>query len=152
MDGGTARRRPRITDRAATEDTEDTDVAMKDGLHAEVTERIIGCAIEVHRQLGAGPLESVYESAMSVELVLSGLSIERQRHVPIYYKGCLIAAHRPDLIVERAVVVEVKALQRFDAVHTAQLLTYLRITGLRVGLLLNFNSVTLRDGIRRVVL
>lgn len=125
---------------------------MPNGLHATLTEQIVGCAIEVHRYLGAGLLESVYESALCIELIEKGLPFERQRSVPLYYKGRLISEYRPDLIVDSAVIVEVKTVQRFEPVHIAQVLTYLRITGVRVGLLLNFNSVVLKQGIRRVVL
>ncbi|HLG59944.1 MAG TPA: GxxExxY protein [Vicinamibacterales bacterium] len=125
---------------------------MHDGLHATLTEQIVGCAIEVHRHLGAGLLESAYEAALCIELLEKGLPFERQRQVPLYYKGRLISEYRPDLVVDSAVVVEVKTVQRLEPVHIAQVLTYLRITGTRVGLVLNFNSVVLRQGIRRVVL
>ena len=125
---------------------------MHDGVHALLTDRIIRCAIEVHKQLGPGLLESVYESALSFELTAAGLEYTRQVGVPLYYKGQLISEHRPDLIVRGAVIVEVKAVERFDAIHTAQMLTYLRVTGLRVGLVLNFNTAMLAHGIRRVIL
>jgi len=121
-------------------------------LETTLTERIIACAIEVHRHLGPGLLESVYENAMSIELQLNGLSFTRQVGVPLVYKGRLISEHRPDLVVENAVVVEVKSITRFENVHTAQLLTYLRVTSIRVGLLLNFNTAVLKNGIRRIVL
>ena len=117
-----------------------------------LTERIIGCAIEVHRQLGPGLLENVYESALCIELRLNRLAFTRQVGIPLYYRGELIAEHRPDLIVEGEVIVEVKSIERLAPIHWAQVLTYLRATGLRVGLLLNFNSPTLRAGTRRVVL
>jgi GxxExxY protein len=123
-----------------------------DGFAADVTDRIIGCAIEVHRHLGPGLLESVYESAMCLELELAGLAFTRQVGVPVLYKGELIAEHRPDLIVSDLVVVEVKSVERFNPVFVAQMLTYLEITGLRVGLILNFNRAVMKDGIRRVML
>ena len=116
------------------------------------TNRIIGCAIEVHRDLGAGLLESAYQTALCVELAHSGILFERERLVPLEYRGVRVGDYRPDLIVEGTVVVEIKSVLRFDPVFTAQMLTYLRITGLRVGLLLNFNKSVLRDGIKRVVL
>ena len=116
------------------------------------TDRIIGCAIEVHRDLGAGLLESAYQTALCVELAHSGILFERERLVPLEYRGVRVGDYRPDLIVEGIVVVEIKSVLRFDPVFTAQMLTYLRITGLRVGLLLNFNKSVLRDGIKRVVL
>ena len=163
---------------------------MLDG-HADVTDRILGCALEVHRHLGPGLLESVYESAMCIELRSRGISFKRQFGVPLYYKGELISEHLPDLtdpgrgatsvtvdaqghptsvvdalgtvtrgtydaagnlIVEERVVVEVKSLERLAPIHLAQILTYLRVTSLKVGLLLNFNSPTMRAGTRRVVL
>ena len=125
---------------------------MHDGLQAALTERIIECSIEVHRNLGPGLLESIYESALCYELTVSGLAFKRQLGVPLFYKGILLSEHRPDLVGADAVIVEVKAVDRFDRIHTAQVLTYLRVTGLRVGLILNFNSAVLKHGIRRVIL
>ena len=122
------------------------------GIAADLTEQIVGCGIEVHRHLGPGLLESVYESALCLELTTVGLSFTRQIGIPVYYKGTLIAEHRPDLIVRDRVIVEVKSVERFDYVFVAQMLTYLRITGLRVGLILNFNRAVLKDGIRRITL
>ncbi len=117
-----------------------------------VTDRIIGCAIRVHRSLGAGLLESAYHTALCVELAHDGIPFDRERRVPLVYRGVRVGDYRPDLIVEQTVVVEIKSVLRFEPVFTAQMLTYLRITGLRVGLLLNFNRAVLRDGIKRVVL
>jgi GxxExxY protein len=117
-----------------------------------LTEKIIGCAIEVHRHIGGGLLESVYESAMCIELQDHGLAFERQPSFCIDYKGRVLGHHRADLIVERAVVVEIKSVERFDPVFDAQVLTYLRCTGLHVGLLINFRSRMLATGIRRLVL
>ena len=122
------------------------------GIAADLTEQIVGCGIEVHRHLGPGLLESVHESAMCLELTAAGLSFTRQIGIPVYYKGTLIAEHRPDLVVSDRVIVEVKSVERFDYVYVAQVLTYLRITGLRVGLILNFNRAVLKDGIRRITL
>ena len=116
------------------------------------TDCIIGCAIEVHHDLGAGLLESAYQTALCFELAHRGLRFERQPLVPLEYRGMKIGDYRPDLIVEDAVVVEIKSVLRYEPVFTAQMLTYLRITGLRVGLLLNFNNPVLRDGIKRIVL
>ena len=115
-----------------------------------LTDRIIGCAIEVHKHLGPGLLESVYETAMCIELAAASLPVKRQVGVPLYYKGQLISEHRPDLVVGDRVVVEIKSVERMDPIHTAQMLTYLRITGLSTGLVLNFNSAWLKQGIRRV--
>ena len=122
------------------------------GYAADLTEQIVGCAVEVHRHLGPGLLEAVYESAMSIELKSAGFRFSRQVGVPVFYKGELIAEHRPDLIVNDRVIVEIKSVERFDYVFVAQMLTYLRITGLRVGLILNFNRPVLKDGIRRISL
>ena len=124
---------------------------MLDG-ETNITDQILGCAIEVHRYLGPGLPESSYESALCIEFGLRGLSFKRQVGVPVYYKGELIAEHRPDLIVEGRVIVEVKAIERFAPVHVSQVLTYLRVTSLSVGLLLNFNCPTIQAGTRRVVL
>ena len=118
----------------------------------ELTQRIIGCGLEVHRRLGPGLLENVYESALCIELKVNRLAFTRQVGIPLYYRGELIAEHRPDLIVEGQVIVEVKSVERLAPIHWAQVLTYLRATGLHVGLLLNFNSPTLRAGMRRIVL
>ena len=125
---------------------------MQDGIHAPLTEKILGCAIEVHRHLGPGLFESIYESALCLELHDAGLPFKRQIGVPLYYKGRLISEHRPDLVVDDAVIVEVKAIERLHLIHTAQMLTYLRVTGLRVGLVLNFNSAVLMQGVRRITL
>lgn len=116
------------------------------------TDRIIACAIAVHRDLGAGLLESACQTALCFELAHRGLRFERQPLVPLEYRGVKIGDYRPDVIVEEAVVVEIKSVLRYEPVFTAQMLTYLRITGLRVGLLLNFNTTVLRNGIKRIVL
>jgi GxxExxY protein len=125
---------------------------MSDGLHVDTTERIVWCAIEVHRHLGAGLLEAVYEAAICREMLLAGLTFQRQVGVPLYYKGELLSQHRIDLIVDGTVIVEIKSVTRLESIHTAQVLTYLRVTGLRVGLILNFNNVLMKHGIRRFVL
>ncbi|MBP7053254.1 MAG: GxxExxY protein [Phycisphaerae bacterium] len=118
----------------------------------EITERIIGAAIEVHRALGPG-LESAYEECLCHDLNPAGLSFERQRALPVEYKGIrLECGYRLDLLVENAVVVEIKAVSAIEPIHEAQLLTYLRIGGWRVGLLINFNVSVLKNGIRRRVL
>jgi len=124
---------------------------MLDG-NTELTEKIIGCAIEVHRVLGPGLPEAVCETALCIELQSQDIPFKRQVGVPIHYKGQLISEHRPDLIVADEIVVEVKSIERIAEVHVAQVRTYLRITSLHVGLIMNFNSATMRAGIRRVVL
>jgi GxxExxY protein len=122
-------------------------------IHEVLTENIIGAAIEVHRALGPGLLESVYEECLCHELTLRGLPSRRQVDIPVVYKDVrLDCGFRADLIVADAVIIEIKAIDKLVAVHEAQLLTYLRITGKRVGLLINFNVPVLKDGtIRRVV-
>ena len=117
-----------------------------------LTERIIGCAIEVHRQLGPGLLESAYQSAMSIELEFARLRFEREKTFPVEYRGIKIGFYRPDLIVQNEVVVEVKCVANYEPVFTAQMLTYLRVTGIKTGLLLNFNRPVLKDGIKRFAL
>jgi len=116
----------------------------------QLTEKIIGAAIEVHRQLGPGLLESTYESALCIELELIELKYQRQVAVPVY-KGRPIGDYRIDLIVNDSVILEIKSVERFDPIFEAQLLTYLKVTGKSVGLLINFNSQLLKDGIKRYV-
>ena len=122
-------------------------------LHPELTRQIIGAAMEVHRQLGPGLLESAYEECLCHELRLRGISFQRQLDLPVEYKGLkLDCGYRLDLVVEDKVIVELKAVESILPVHEAQLLTYLRLTGKRVGLLINFNVPVLRRGIVRRVL
>lgn len=117
-----------------------------------ITERIIKCAIEVHRELGPGLLESVYEEALDIECKLNGLKVLRQFTVPVVYRGKTIGEYRPDMLVNDLVIIEIKSVERFDPVFEAQVLTYLKITGKKVGLLINFNSRLVKDGIRRFIL
>jgi GxxExxY protein len=123
-------------------------------LHEELTERVIGAAIEVHRALGPGLLESAYEECLCHEFHLQGISFERQRPLPVAYKDVkLDCGYRLDLIVENKLILEIKCVERLLPVHEAQLLTYLKMTGMRVGLILNFNvSILTRGGIVRKVL
>lgn len=113
---------------------------------------VIGAAIEVHRRLGPGFLESAYEHALCAELALRGISFERQVAVPIEYKGRLIGESKIDLIVAERLVVELKAIERLAPVHRAQVISYLKATGCQVGLLINFNVPILALGIKRLVL
>jgi GxxExxY protein len=116
-----------------------------------LTSRIIACAIEVHRTLGPGLLESVYEECLEQELQEAGLATRRQVELPVVYKGRrLNGVFRVDLLVEGLVIVEVKAIEAVLGVHKAQVLTYLRLTGLQAGLLLNFHVPLMRDGISRL--
>jgi len=119
----------------------------------KTTEAIIGAAIEVHRTLGPGLLEAVYEECLCHELHLRGLSFQRQLDLPIAYKSVTLQSGlRLDLVVADAVVVEVKAVESLLPIHEAQLMTYLRLSGKRVGLLINFGAPVLKDGIVRRVL
>ena len=118
----------------------------------ELTGEVIGAAIEVHKALGPGLLESVYEECMCVELGLREIPYERQKELPVEYKGAkLDCAYRLDILVARKLVVELKACNSLEPIHEAQLLTYLKLTGLKVGLLINFNVPVLKEGIKRLV-
>ncbi len=112
----------------------------------------IGCALAVHRELGPGFVESIYRKAMWLELDAKGLAYERERPVRVAYRGIDIPGQRVDLIIEGVIVVELKSVARLADVHRAQLISYLRTTGLRGGLLINFDVRVLKDGIKRVVL
>jgi GxxExxY protein len=119
----------------------------------ELTKQVIGAAIEVHRHLGPGLLESAYETCVAYELQQLGLSFERQKPLPLRYKEIqLDQGYRVDLLVERKVVVELKAVEQITPVHAAQVLSYLRFSGCEVGLLLNFNVKLLKNGIRRFIM
>jgi|SRR5215469_7983270 len=121
--------------------------------YEEVTEQIIGAAIEVHRAIGPGLLEAIYEECLCHELALRGLSFERQLIVPVVYKGVkLESKHRLDVLVQNTVILELKTVDRILPIHEAQLLTYLRLLSKPVGLIINFNVPALRLGIVRRVL
>lgn len=118
-----------------------------------ITALVIGAAIEVHRVLGPGLLESAYEECLCHELSLRGIAFERQLALPVDYKGVrLDCGYRLDIVLPGKLVIEVKAVEALAPIHDAQLLTYLKLSGIRTGLLLNFNVPLLRDGIRRLVL
>lgn len=117
-----------------------------------LTARIIGCAIQVHRALGPGLLESVYQRALAIEFVHGAILFESKRRIPVTYRGEKLGDFEPDFIVEDKVVLEVKSASAHDRVFDAQVLTYLRLTGLRTGLLLNFGRPVLKDGIKRFAL
>ena len=119
----------------------------------DLSRRVIGAAIEVHRQLGPGLLESIYEECLHIEFETRGLSVTRQASIPIVYKGHAIeAVYRPDLIVNKTIIVEVKSVEKVVPVHKAQVLTYLKISSLPLGLILNFNTEILAHGITRISL
>lgn len=125
---------------------------MADKKVDDITEAIIGAAIQVHRSLGPGLLESAYEACLEYELLQRGLRIERQKPLPVAYREVrLDCGYRIDLLVEDAVVVEIKAVDHVMPIHEAQMLSYLRLSGYQVGLLINFNTRMLKQGIRRFV-
>jgi GxxExxY protein len=127
------------------------DAALVDRAN-QLSKRLIGAAIEVHRHLGPGLLESAYEACLCHELTLQGIEFERQAPLPITDKGLQIdAAYRLDVKAEGLVVLELKAVDKLDSIHEAQLLTYLRLSKIWLGLLINFNVPVLRDGIKRLV-
>lgn len=124
---------------------------MKEKLN-KLSNQVIGAAIEVHRDLGPGLLESTYELSLQHELELMGISSERQLALPITYKGLVVPeAYRIDLLVENCLVIELKTVTEFTPIHSAQLLTYLRMSGNHLGLLINFHTVRMADGIKRLV-
>ena len=116
----------------------------------EITQKIIGCAIEVHKNLGPGLLESAYEECLSYELIKKGLDIRRQKPTPVVYKEIkLDCGYRIDILVENVVVVELKVVDEFNPVHEAQILTYMKFANKTFGLLINFNVTALKYGIKR---
>jgi GxxExxY protein len=118
-----------------------------------LTEGIIGAAIDVHRELGPGLLESAYEECLCYELLRRDLRFERQKPLPIIYKGVAIdCSYRLDIVVEGVVIVELKSVESLSKLHEAQVLTYLKLSGIAIGLLINFNVVRLTDGLKRFVL
>jgi GxxExxY protein len=133
------------------EDTKGTKMGLSH--ESGLGERIIGLAIAVHRHLGPGLLESAYEECLCLELREAGVSYRRQVPLPIIYKEVrLDCGYRMDIVVENELVIEIKAVERLLPIHDAQMLTYLRLGGFRAGLLMNFNNVMLKDGLRRIVL
>ena len=135
----------------ATQSTGDRFEAVKTAESWALSEMVIAACIEVHRQLGPGLLESIYEECLCRELTARGLRFERQRPITVVYKGTpLDQAYRVDLIVEGSLLVEIKAFEGPLPIHAAQVVTYLRVAGLEHGLLVNFNAMTIRDGIRRL--
>ena len=118
----------------------------------EITRTIIGCSIEVHKQLGPGLLESAYEECLAFELNKVGLNFERQKAVPINYKEIRLEyGYRLDLLIENLVIVELKSVETLNPVHEAQILTYMKFAEKKTGLLINFNVLILKDGIRRFI-
>jgi GxxExxY protein len=137
-----------------TENTEDHGTPREFFMleHQALTERIIGLAIEVHRIVGPGLLESVYAECMALELARAGISFEAQVTMPVIYKGVKIPlGFRADVVIENTVILEIKAVAALLPAHESQLLTYLRMSNLRIGLLMNFHAPRLKDGLRRFV-
>ena len=121
--------------------------------HEELSKEIIGAAIEVHKLLGPGLLESAYEDCMVYELKIKGLNLERQKAVPVVYKSIkLDCGYRLDLLVENKIIIEIKSIDAMAPVHEAQILTYMKFSGVNVGLLINFNVTILKNGLKRYVL
>ncbi|MET0050863.1 MAG: GxxExxY protein [Candidatus Thiodiazotropha sp.] len=119
----------------------------------ELSNRVIGCALEVHRELGPGLLESTYEQCLAHELKLNGLQFKLQYAQPVNYKGVrLDCGYRADILIEDELIIELKSIDAIKGIHEAQLLTYMKLAGIRTGLLMNFNVKKLKDGIRRFVL
>ena len=119
----------------------------------ELSGKVIGCALDVHKQLGPGLLESVYEECLCRELERRGIPFRRQVEVPVLYKGESVKTPlRLDLLVNDAIVVELKAVEKLLPIHEAQMLTYLKLTNKRIGLILNFNVKRMKDGIKRMML
>lgn len=119
----------------------------------QVTNKIIGCAIEVHKSLGPGLLESAYEECLVSELQNSGLTAERQKPVPVVYKDIkLDCGYRIDILVENSVIIELKSIEAINPVHEAQILTYMKFSKKRIGLLINFNVALLKDGLKRYII
>ena len=117
-----------------------------------LTEKIIGCAIKVHKNLGAGFLESVYQAALAYEMTKEGLNFEKEKVLPVYYENITLDVwFRCDFLVEQSVIVECKAVKELQKIDEAQLLNYLKITKLKLGLLMNFNKLKLTDGPKRMV-
>jgi len=118
----------------------------------DITEEIIGAAIAVHRELGPGLLESSYETCLAYEIARSGFSVQRQKELPVIYRNVkLDCGYRIDLLIENKVILEIKAVDKLAPIHTAQLLSYLKLSGCKIGLLINFNVKVLKDGIRRLI-
>ena len=126
---------------------------MRDSIDInDLTGEVIGAAIEVHKALGPGLLESAYEECLSRELDLRDIPYERQKELPVEYKGAkLQSAYRLDIAVANKLIIELKTCESLEPIHTAQLLTYLKLTGIKVGLLINFNVPVLKEGIKRLV-
>ena len=118
----------------------------------DLIRKTIGCCIAVHRALGPGLLENIYSRAICLELQATSIPFEAEKQIPVWYRSHLLCYQRLDLIVARQIVIEIKSVERLNPVHHAQVMSYLRVSNLRVGLLMNFNAAILQDGLKRIVL
>ena len=118
----------------------------------DLATRVIGCCIDVHRALGPGLLEKIYARAVCIELDHAGILYQREREIPVTYRGELLCQQRLDIVVADQIILEIKSVEHINPVHRAQLTTYLRISKIRLGLLFNFNVAILQDGIKRIIL
>ncbi len=117
----------------------------------DISEKLIGNCIKIHKELGVGLLESIYEEALAYELIKNGISFKRQIEIPVIYDGKQLGiGFRADLIIEEKVILELKSVEKIVPIHKKQLLTYLKLTGIQLGLLINFNEILLKDGITRI--
>ena len=130
-----------------------SDISQFPDLGPRLTHQVIQAAIEVHKNICPGLLESIYEEALAVEMKSMGLNFERQKPIPVAYKGLKIdIAFRADFIVENEVILELKAVEKILPIHEAQILSYMKLSGMKLGLIMNFNSVLIKDGIKRMAL
>ncbi len=120
--------------------------------HSELTKTIIGCAINVHSQLGPGLLESAYKECLAYDLLNAGLEIQKERALPLIYNDVkLECGYRADIIVESKIIIEIKSVEFLNDIHLAQVLTYLKLSNAEIGLLMNFNVLRMKEGIRRLI-
>ncbi len=130
-----------------------SDIMKFPDLGATLSKQIVGAAIEVHKHLGPGLLESIYEQCLEIELKRLGVGFERQKKIPVIYKGQAIGeGFRADFIVENKIIIELKAVEKIIPLHEAQLLSYMKLSKIPLGLIMNFNAVLLKDGIKRMAL
>lgn len=130
-----------------------SDISQFPDLGPRLTHQVIQAAIEVHKYFGPGLLESIYEEALAVEMKSMGLNFERQKPIPVAYKGLKIdIAFRADFIVKNEVILELKAVEKILPIHEAQILSYMKLSSIKLGLIMNFNSVLMKDGIKRMAL
>lgn len=127
---------------------------MKDEIKfSELSHRVIGCAIEVHKALGPGLLESAYKECLCFELLSNGFSVETEKALPVVYKGVeLDCGYRMDIVVNKEIIIELKSVRKIEPIHESQILSYMKLSGIKQGFLINFNTVLLKDGLKSFVL